>query len=160
MPTRTPDWKAAFGRIEFFMRQAVEQRMSFNEFYRLAQEQGLSYRRERMLADWRDVQGLYRFELPLQRLRPETVIPTHMISRVNPNQRANYLVGVKYERWDPVTARMVTEVRVIMAETLEEKYKYEEAARSLYAEGAEYQDPTATNFRVSWVTAKSEALRR
>ena len=160
MPRRSETWKRNFGRVEFFMRQAAEEGLSFSQFYRVAREQGISYRREWMLADWRQVKGVFRFEQALSRLRPETVIPSHMITRVNPNQRANYLVGVKFERFDPVTQEYITDVRVISSARLMEAEHYLRPAELAYSERGPYPDPSARNFRIAWVTAKSEELRR
>lgn len=151
---RAKAWQSAFGTAEPFMRQAFRTGVSFNEFQRIAMETGISYRRTRMLEDWRGVAGLYKWEAVIARLRPDTPIPDYMMAEGKPGQRNNYLAGVEFTATDPLTGEDVRGIRMISSSENFGHERYESAAAHAYEPGRPYADPTARDFKVSFIYRK------
>lgn len=153
-PIRTSAWKDAFGSTKAFILKAVNQGMSFNDFYDTAKETGISYRRERMLTDWRNVQGLYKFEASISKLDLDKVISSRFVTDESHSVNYNYLAGVEYKYTDAITGEDVIAMRMVDSNELSAKSDYISRAAELYKEGAAYADPSARDFKVRFVESK------
>ena len=152
---RTSGWQQAFGFIEPYARQAVAGGLSFRSFYETMKDAGFSYRRSRMLTDWRQVGDLYIHEAEITALPSESVVPERYATVSDKKQRANYLALVEYEYYDPITDKMVTSHRMIGSQSLMKKGTYEHTAATAFSPGRPYADPSATNFNLRVVLRKS-----
>jgi hypothetical protein len=155
-PKRTPAWQRAFGAARDWMMSAIERGISFNEFQEMAQEQGFSYQRARMVEDWRSIQGLWKWEWHLDRLRDDVVIPNRYITDEFYARNYNSLAAVQYDYYDRVEQAWKTGFRMIDSEELLTKGEYLERARELYAPGGRYEDPTATGFRIRYIAGREQ----
>lgn len=152
---RTDSWQTQFSSARPYYLRAVEAGVTFNEFYDTMRDAGLGYRRTNMLADWRDVSGLWFGETQIQRLGENTPIPERLTSAPWSQQAADYNAYVQYEWQDP-DGKWHTSMRVIQSDTLLSKGEYEGIARSLYAPDGDYADASARYFHLRGVTRKPE----
>jgi hypothetical protein len=155
-PTRTSAWRDAFGAVKSFMLKAINSEMSFNDFYSVAQDTGISYRRERMLTDWRSVQGLYKFESSITALDPNAIIPSRFVTDEMHSVNYNYLAGVEYKYTDAVTGETITGMRMVDSDELLSKADYLNTAIDLFGEGKPYADPSAREFKLRFVMSRRE----
>lgn len=154
-PVRTPSWLRQFNASKSFMLKAINDEVTFNDFYDLMKSAGLSYRRTNMLTDFRNVQGLYKFEDLLDKLDPFKVIAQQYVTNEGHSVNYNYLAGVEYKYTDPFTGETITGIRMVDSETLSTKADYIERAESMFKEGAPYADPSARDFKLRFVLTRS-----
>lgn len=155
MPLRRDEtWDRNFNRSEFYIRQAVNEGLSFGDWYETAKETGLSYRYTNMRADWRDVQSLYRWESSLQGLDPDAEVPDLYTIEGRAGQRYNYLAGVEYSYWDHVENKWAKSVRMVTSEGLSTTDDYVGQAEDLFAAGGTYDDPTAHGFTLRFINRR------
>jgi hypothetical protein len=153
-PTRTSSWQSAFGSVKAFMLKAVNSAMSFNEFYDTTKETGISYRRTNMLTDWRNVQGLYKFEQSIGQLNPDSIIPSRYMTDEAHSVNYNVLAGVEYKYTDALTGETITGMRMVDSDELSTTNDYLSRAQELFREGAPYADPSARDFKLRFVVGK------
>jgi hypothetical protein len=149
--SRTEAWSASFATAEPFMRSAIDRGMSFNEFQHQAIDTHVSYRRERMLTDWQQVAGVYRYEYSLDIMADDSPVRLNQTSEGRGGQRSNFLAGVEYQFLDPETGDYVKNVRMIASSDLLTKGEYTSLATEWLEPGGAYYDPSITNVRLRFV---------
>lgn len=154
-PQRTSAWQTSFGTVKSFMAKAVSDLMSFNDFYSLAKDEGLSYRRERMLTDWRSTQGLFKFETALHALDPNQAVPGRLVSDEFHSVNYNYLAAVQYVYTDPLTGEDVQGMRFIDSQELQSPNEYLQRAFDVYGANSRYRDPSARDFKLRYVIGRA-----
>jgi hypothetical protein len=153
-PIRTDVWSRQFYTVRAFMEKAVDEAMSFNEFYNLASDEGFSYRRERMLTDWRNVQGFYKFEEQLNNLDSSHTIPDRYVTDDTHSVNYEYLAAVEYKFIDPLTGETIKGTRMVSSDSLLSTGEYVDRASELFNEGGMYEDPSAHDFHVRFVMGR------
>lgn len=154
-PTRTSSWKKSFGEVKSFMLKAVNDLMSFNDFYDTAREAGISYQRQRMLRDWDSVRGLYAHEEHIHTLNPELAIGEYDVSKEFYTKNYNYLAGVEYKYFDVMTQTWETGMRMIDMDALQTPNEILTRAIDVFGADSPYRDPSATDFKLRYVIGRS-----
>jgi len=153
---RTTPWQASFGLALPYMKKAISQQSSFNAFYRAAREAGFSYRRTRMLEDWRTTAGLFKYEAPIQAMDPDRDIPRAYTVEGPAGQQASYRAIVDYKYTDYTTGETLSGTRVITSSRLMSTGRYEHTAAAAFEPGRPYADPTARDFRLRTVERRRD----
>jgi hypothetical protein len=153
---RTVPWEASFGLALPYMKQALKQESTFNAFYRAAKDVGFSYRRARMLEDWRATAGLFKYEAPLHAMDPDRDIPSAYTVEGPAGQQAAYRAIVDYKFTDYTTGETLSGTRVITSSRLMSTGRYEHAAAAAFEPGRPYADPTARDFRLRTVERRRD----
>jgi hypothetical protein len=145
---RTAPWEEAYSAARPFMLRAADEGMSFNAFYDVARDSGISYRRARMLEDWRTVLGVYRNETLIRNMSADRVIPENYTMAGPAGQTAPYRAVIQYTYTDPTTGEELTGTRVIGSDRLRTRSELESIASHAFEPGRPYADPTAGDFRL------------
>lgn len=151
---RTASWESSYSAARPFMMRASDEGMSFNTFYDISKESGISYRRERMLEDWRSIQGLYVKEALINALTPTKAIPDAFTQLGPEGQTMAYRGIIQYKYDDPTTGETLTGVRVIGSDKPLSRARFEEIASRAFEENRPYADPSAREFSLRAVYRK------
>lgn len=155
-PTRTSSWQSSFGSVRAFMLKAVNTGLSFNEFYRTAQDTGISYNRQRMNTDFRSLQGIYKYENLIAALPAETIIPQKYVTDESHTVNYNYAAFVDYTYTDAITGEDVHGTFIATSEKLFSHEEYTRQAMDRMQPGGPYQDATARDFKFRYVAGRRE----
>ena len=151
---RTDIWQREFSFARPYFEQAVARGLSFTAFYGETRGTGISYRRERMLQDWGEVAGKYRYQAAVQGLASETRVPWRYTTESALHQTEPFLATVKYTYTDALTGEDKEGYRVISSRSLLSSGVYERTAANAFSPGRMYADSTARDFRLVSITRR------
>ena len=151
---RTDIWQGEFSFARPYFEQAVSRGLSFTAFYEEVRGTGISYRRERMLQDWGEVAGKYRYQAAIQGLASETRISWRYTTESALNQTEPFLATVKYTYTDALTGEDKEGYRMISSRSLLARGTYERTAAAAFSPGRMYADPTARDFQLVAITRR------
>ena len=151
---RTDIWQREFSFARPYFEQAVARGLSFTAFYGETRGTEISYRRERMLQDWGEVAGKYRYQAAIQGLSSETRVPWRYTTESALNQAEPFLATVRYTYTDALTGEDKEGYRMISSRSLLARGTYERTAAAAFSPGRAYADPTARDFELTAITRR------
>lgn len=145
---RDETWSKNYSQAEPHMNSAYNRGMSFNAFYEQVKGTHISYRRENMLTDWREVAGLYKYEWSLRQMPGDQQVRLNQTVEARGEQRSNFLATVEYQFLDAETGKYEPNARLIASSELLEKDEYVRLASEWLEPGGAYYDPSITGIRL------------
>jgi len=134
-----------------FLEPMIKQGIGSNRIYNLLRSAGVSYRKQDMLNDIRDISGRYKMQSQVEALTGNRVVPTNYMTDRELRRPVKYRVYGEIHSWDFEEGTEVISEGSFYTDDLAKKEDWEESFKDNYRRSEKYPDMEIMSFHISGV---------